>query len=478
MRDEELDNLFREAADQYRLTPGKEAWNGLEQNLKTGFKPAPRLWNRPWYWFGSSVVLLTVGALMLFRPYHPVRANHSGPSLTRQTEVRTGKLPENRTPLSGASLRNSSVPGPGIPRISSSRPEDSRSRVAGAQSSGPDRRVAASGLVPKASGRLGRPGGLLPPALHQAGIPALKDAARAGKPQGSLPGRMVRNFREPIHKGRQPSGYRSEYRIGQNANGLSANPGVQIIRNPGLNWLHPLGIPHAGTGIIGPPGELLPLLGRPASAGQKGGVVHLKKQSPAWNPANRWSLQLVSGPEWGSVKLKTPAQEGFDMGFLVDFRLKSKWSLESGLLFSKKLYVTQPRYYNPKYPLPDREELKEIEADCMVTDIPLNIRFDFLQAPRNRLFIKTGLSTFWMNRENYDFIYQSQPYSWEWVSELSNENLYILSVWNLSAGFESSLGKNISLVGEPFLKIPLQGIGFGRVKLTSFGMLLSLKYNF
>jgi hypothetical protein len=48
------------------------------------------------------------------------------------------------------------------------------------------------------------------------------------------------------------------------------------------------------------------------------------------------------------------------------------------------------------------------------------------------------------------------------------------SVLDLSPGYSYSFNKKISLLTEPYLKIPLNGIGAGKVKLNSSGILFTL----
>jgi len=44
---------------------------------------------------------------------------------------------------------------------------------------------------------------------------------------------------------------------------------------------------------------------------------------------------------------------------------------------------------------------------------------------------------------------------------------------NLSGGYTRILNKNISLQAEPYLKIAMDGIGYGKVNLNSGGVLFS-----
>jgi hypothetical protein len=46
-------------------------------------------------------------------------------------------------------------------------------------------------------------------------------------------------------------------------------------------------------------------------------------------------------------------------------------------------------------------------------------------------------------------------------------------VVNLSGGYQYHFSKRFSLLAEPYLKMPVSGIGFGKVKLNSAGVLIT-----
>ena len=65
--------------------------------------------------------------------------------------------------------------------------------------------------------------------------------------------------------------------------------------------------------------------------------------------------------------------------------------------------------------------------------------------------------------------------SWDdWGSK--NADNYWFSVLNLSVGYERVISKRLSIQAEPYLKVPLTGLGAGSMKMGSYGMFFSLKY--
>ena len=65
-------------------------------------------------------------------------------------------------------------------------------------------------------------------------------------------------------------------------------------------------------------------------------------------------------------------------------------------------------------------------------------------------------------------------YWYNWNSDSSIN--YLFSVLNISAGFEHNISKQLSVQAEPYLKVPLKGMGYGSMNLDSYGLYLTFKY--
>ncbi|HKH63654.1 MAG TPA: hypothetical protein VKA49_22610, partial [Flavitalea sp.] len=100
------------------------------------------------------------------------------------------------------------------------------------------------------------------------------------------------------------------------------------------------------------------------------------------------------------------------------------------------------------------------------------------QGNKHRYFLSTGLSTYLMKQEEYHYHYQyinGSP-GYRYRTYASDEHHW-LSILNISAGFEKKISKRFALQGEPYLKIPLVGVGYGNLQLNSYGVYFSLRYN-
>jgi len=117
-----------------------------------------------------------------------------------------------------------------------------------------------------------------------------------------------------------------------------------------------------------------------------------------------------------------------------------------------------------------------VDGRCTILDVPLNLRYDVLARPRYQVFGSAGLSSLFMQHETYayDYEYYGQLYRWE--SSFTNKNQHWFSVLNLSAGYERNLGQHWRLQVEPYVKLPLGGVGAGKVRLMSGGVFFGVKY--
>jgi hypothetical protein len=82
-----------------------------------------------------------------------------------------------------------------------------------------------------------------------------------------------------------------------------------------------------------------------------------------------------------------------------------------------------------------------------------------------------------MNKEDlhYYHSYYNNPADKVWVNEQNSS--FWMSALNLSVGFEQRISQVLSIQAEPFMKMPVREIGYGKIDLNSFGIFLSLKYS-
>lgn len=196
-------------------------------------------------------------------------------------------------------------------------------------------------------------------------------------------------------------------------------------------------------------------------------------------PKNRsLAFSLLFSSDYNGVDNLNNAKSGNDLGLLVTLGLTKRWSFSTGGIYAKKLYGAGYSSYSPQKNIWTGYYPKWVDADCRVLDIPLNINYTFLNRKRTSLSVGTGISSYIMLKEYYKFTYYRTNTTDPKDYTLVNENQHWLSVLNLQANYERKLTPRLSISLQPYMKIPINEIGFARVKLESLGMAINASWNF
>ena len=197
------------------------------------------------------------------------------------------------------------------------------------------------------------------------------------------------------------------------------------------------------------------------------------------------SVRFVVSPDLSAIGLRNFQRPGTNVGLLLDYRLASRWSVQAGVMRSTKVYKALTSQYElPAYVANLRVPPESVNGRCDMLDIPINLRYDVVLRPRlngqipSRWFLSGGVTTYIMQQEDYAYnypvgthIYASTPKGWH-----GNSGRYNFSQLNLSAGYERALSRRLSWQVEPFVKVPLKGVGYYKINLLSTGAFFSLRY--
>ncbi|RZM20566.1 MAG: PorT family protein, partial [Pedobacter sp.] len=127
-----------------------------------------------------------------------------------------------------------------------------------------------------------------------------------------------------------------------------------------------------------------------------------------------------------SIGLRNFARPGTNVGVLLEYRLAPRWSVQTGIIQSTKIYRASATdyelsdyYKKGAYTIP-----QGADGQCKMLDIPLNIRYDILLRPRadgrlpNRWFITGGVTSYIIEREKYVYQYTGRQVNYKTVESL------------------------------------------------------------
>lgn len=184
---------------------------------------------------------------------------------------------------------------------------------------------------------------------------------------------------------------------------------------------------------------------------------------------------VVAAPDLSFVKFQKTSDPGFSLGITAGYRINRNFSVETGLLFDKKKYYTAGKYFDKStVAYLQNSDLLTVDGYCNMLEIPLNFRYHFPPKKDHSFFVGAGTSSYLMKKENYDYkyIYDGELEESSHAYESSSKHWF--SMLNLSAGYELQLGSKAFLRVEPYYKTPLGKVGRGRLPLSSTGINFSL----
>ena len=196
----------------------------------------------------------------------------------------------------------------------------------------------------------------------------------------------------------------------------------------------------------------------------------LQKKNPKQKERGLYA-GVVIGPDISTVKFQSIKNVGVSMGILVGYQLNKKISVESGISWGIKNYYSDGEYFDKSmvYPNPNTK-IKSVEGVCNMIEVPVMMKYN-VTTNKNNISISGGMSSYLMKKEDYDYIViynNGQPYPRS--SSYKNSSTDLFAVANLSVGYNRQLKKGVALRIEPYVKVPVKGVGIGSLPIMSTGL--------
>lgn len=195
------------------------------------------------------------------------------------------------------------------------------------------------------------------------------------------------------------------------------------------------------------------------------------------NKGKGFSYAFVAGVDKSTVKFRYGNDPGINLGMIAGYHFSNRWSVHTGLIYTQKNYkVAGKDFTAPKGNWVSYYNLESITGYCRMWEVPLQVRYTMGKTENKSSFFSAGLSSYFMTKESYDYFYyyNNQPVTRN--STLDSDDQHLLSIAHFSVGFENKISKKWALQVEPYAKVPLGGVGFGSIRLSSFGVNFSLQH--
>jgi hypothetical protein len=186
---------------------------------------------------------------------------------------------------------------------------------------------------------------------------------------------------------------------------------------------------------------------------------------------------IAAGTELNQVKSQGMTRTGFNGGVVLGLRVSKKISIETGIQVSQKKYHTNGKHFNPKPgSMPSNMTISSLDGTSTLFEVPVSIKYD-LTKKKKGFYVKAGVSSYIMTKEanRYQAVVSGQEQ--EINSTYKNADFYTAAQLRLAAGYQHTVGKKMNARVEPYIQIPLKGIGIGTLPVTGTGLQLVLTRN-
>ncbi|MBS7566794.1 hypothetical protein KHS38_20480 [Mucilaginibacter sp. Bleaf8] len=189
----------------------------------------------------------------------------------------------------------------------------------------------------------------------------------------------------------------------------------------------------------------------------------------------QFTLSILAAPDLNNTGSFAGGQVGTNVGIQLGLQLTKRFSIATGFGYAAKPYRASGFAYSNAFqpPVPPTS----IAANCKVLDIPVNVNYQLYAKGRDAITVGTGLSSYLMLREHYRFDYDNTPGLAPFRLDIANQNQHWFGVLNINATYQRRINSKFSAVAQPYLKLPLTGIGNGNVNLRSAGVALGVSWN-
>ena len=202
-----------------------------------------------------------------------------------------------------------------------------------------------------------------------------------------------------------------------------------------------------------------------------------KSDSKKIKSKNNLYITLSTGLEANGTKFSSFGAVTPVYGAGLQYSIGKKLFVRAGVLITKKQYEAKDKDYTRKSGTwMSNVTFDNIVAKCKVVEMPIAIGYILTNNKKTTIYATAGTSAYFMKKEDYQFYFKTMSGNdTTRNANFTNNSNHLFSSLNLSAGIEQKINNKLSITAEPIIKIPISGIGFGKVKLYSAGVVISAK---
>lgn len=189
----------------------------------------------------------------------------------------------------------------------------------------------------------------------------------------------------------------------------------------------------------------------------------------------QFAISVLGSSDMNGLNSFSQSKVGTNVGALLSVGVLKRLTISTGAIYSSKPYLTNTDNYQGNYKFPSTPT--SVSADCRMIDVPLNLDYSLYNKHRNKFSVGTGISSYLMFHESYNYSYSSSYGSGPASYNVPNPGKYYLSILNLQATYQRQINSKLGLDVQPYMKLPLSGVGLYNSKLQSTGVAVGLTWS-
>jgi hypothetical protein len=186
---------------------------------------------------------------------------------------------------------------------------------------------------------------------------------------------------------------------------------------------------------------------------------------------------LLYAIDKSSIGFEPSKGKGHSLAFLLGYHFNKVFSFESGIHIEKKEYYTTGENFD-KSIFQSTGKIHWIESENDLIEIPLSLKVDFLNRKKHALFGSVGFSSYLVNNQYFEYEEEVNGIIQNESLVFTNNTSNLFASLNFSLGYELKIKKLGKLRIEPYLNLPLSGIGKVREPVLSKGIYFGWIYEF
>lgn len=197
--------------------------------------------------------------------------------------------------------------------------------------------------------------------------------------------------------------------------------------------------------------------------------------------SRRFYLGVAAGPDLNWVGDRKNAGVGLDVGFIAGMKISRRLAVETGLYLNRKKYASAGSDFNADKmgnTMPSGMSIATLTSSSDVLKIPLRLRYDVSQRRKSTMYIFGGAAAaiYLQERNVYHVQFNGSP---QLMKGVYRDNMTSFpAVAEAGIGYQKRISGNTQIRIEPYVALPLTGMGIGSLHVSGAGVHVGLTKNF